>query len=119
MNLLNKLAERTENDDYRGAVYSTARPIYAAVRTTDASNVVVVCCVFQPRRNVALLRSHGNSLENVWRIGAARRIDFGVAVVDPGNFTVFVAHASHVGIFVLTANDQSVLWPDDNGTEHA
>ena len=78
-----------------------------------------MCCVFQPGCNVALLRSHGNSLENVWRIGAARHIDFGVAVVGPGDSKVFVAHASHVGIFVLTANDQSVLGPDDNGTEHA
>ena len=105
------MAKRTENYDQGGCCHAGARSVGATVRTADALNIRVHRCVVQRRCNVALLVSHRFSHENIWRIGRTRSIDFGVAVVGPRNFVDCVADTSHVGIFVHTANDQSVIRP--------
>ena len=114
-----EMAERTKNYDQGRCSHAKARSIRASVRTADRVNTSITYCPFHRCCNIALRSSVRLSQENIWWIWRARRIDFDVAVIGPGDFIYHVADTSHVGVFVLTANNQRVIGWNCNSTERA
>ena len=101
--------KRTENYNHWHVYSAVVVPVCACIWTADSLDVVVKSGSFQQCADIAAPRTLFISLKYTGLIGAARRIDDGIAVVRPGYFILPITNATHVGELVFTANNQCVL----------